>query len=112
MTTITFTKSSTDSYKRVECSGHAGFADSGEDIVCAAISVLTINLINSLEKFTEDLFNLDQNEDDGYISISFEHDPSKDADLLLRSFELGVNSIFQEYGKKFLNIKFRRDKSC
>ena len=73
MTTITFTKSSTDSYKRVECSGHAGFADSGEDIVCAAISVLTINLINSLEKFTEDVFNLDQNEDDGYISISFEY---------------------------------------
>jgi uncharacterized protein YsxB (DUF464 family) len=26
-------------------SGHAGFADAGEDIVCAAISTLTINKI-------------------------------------------------------------------
>ena len=109
MTTITITKSLADSYKRIECSGHAGFADSGEDIVCAAISVLTINLINSLERFTEDRFACNQNEDDGYISISFEQEPSRDADLLLKSFELGVNSIFREYGKRFLNIKFRRE---
>ena len=109
MTTITITKSSTDSYKRIECSGHAGFADSGEDIVCAAISVLTINLINSIDCFTEDKFTCNQNEDDGYISISFENEPSKEADLLLRSFELGIDSIFREYGKKFLNIKFRRE---
>ncbi|WP_026666780.1 ribosomal-processing cysteine protease Prp [Butyrivibrio sp. AE2005] len=109
MTTITITKSMADSYKRIECSGHAGFADSGEDIVCAAISVLTINLINSLERFTDDRFTCDQNEDDGYISISFEQEPSKDTDLLLKSYELGVNSIFREYGKRFLNIKFRRE---
>ena len=109
MTTITITKSMADSYKRIECSGHAGFADSGEDIVCAAISVLTINLINSLERCTDDRFTCDQNEDDGYISISFEQEPSKDADLLLKSYELGVNSIFREYGKRFLNIKFRRE---
>ena len=109
MTTITITKSKADSYKRIECSGHAGFAESGDDIVCAAISVLTINLINSIDRFTEDKITCDQNEDDGYISISFEQEPSRDADLLLRSFELGVDSIFREYGKKFLNIKFRRE---
>ena len=109
MTTITITKSKADSYKRIECSGHAGFAESGDDIVCAAISVLTINLINSIDRFTEDKITCDQNEDDGYISIFFEQEPSRDADLLLRSFELGVDSIFREYGKKFLNIKFRRE---
>ena len=108
MTTITITKSSTDSYKKVECSGHAGYAEYGEDIVCSAISALTINLINSIDTLTEDKFALEQDEDDGFISISFDQEPSKDADLLLRSFELGVNSIFREYGKEFLNIKFRR----
>ena len=108
MTTITITKSSTDSYIKVECSGHAGYAECGEDIVCSAISALTINLINSIERFTEDEFALEQDEDRGYISISFDREPSKDADLLLRSFELGVDSIFRQYGKEFLNIKFRR----
>ncbi len=109
MTTITFTKASDDSYKSIECSGHAGFADYGEDIVCSAISVLTINLINSIEKFTNDKPAIFQDEDRGIIGIKFSDSPSYDADLLLKSYELGVESIFREYGKKFLNIKFRRE---
>ena len=109
MTTITFTKTADDAYKTIECNGHAGFAEYGEDIVCAAISVLTINLINSIDSFTEDEIEVDQDEDKGIIRIRFENAPSHDADLLLRSFELGVDSIFRQYGKKFLNIKFRRE---
>ena len=38
MTTITIYKSDQGSYKGFTCKGHAGFADSGNDIVCAAIS--------------------------------------------------------------------------
>lgn len=109
MTTITITKSSDDNFKKIECSGHAGFADRGEDIVCAAISVLTINLLNSIEKFTDDGIVIEQNDKKGLISIEFKDIPSKEADLLMRSFELGVSSIFEQYGKKFLNIKFRRE---
>ena len=112
MTTITITKSSTDKYKKIECSGHAGYADSGEDIVCSAISILTLNLANSIEKLTKDDFSCDIDEDNGYFSISFDDELSKEADLLVRSFELGIDGIFRQYGKKFLNIKFRRDKSC
>ena len=109
MTTITITKSSDGSYKSIECSGHAGFAQYGEDIVCAAISVLTINTINSVEKFTDDEIVVDQNEDKGILKLEFEGVPSEEADLLLQSFELGVTSIYEQYGKKFLNIKFRRE---
>ena len=109
MTTITITKTSDDKYKIIECKGHAGFAEYGEDIVCAAISVLTINLINSLDKFTDDKFDVDQDEELGLIRLRFDDDPSHDADLLVKSFELGVDSIFRQYGKKFLNIKFRRE---
>ena len=32
--------------------GHAGYADRGSDIVCASISVLAINCVNSIEEFT------------------------------------------------------------
>ena len=33
--------------------GHAGYAEEGQDIVCAAVSALIITTVNSLEKFTD-----------------------------------------------------------
>ena len=108
MTTITFTTSE-DKYKSIECKGHAGFDDYGNDIVCSAISMLTINLVNSLEKLTDDMTSVSEDEKKGIVKITFENDPSNDATLLVDSFKLGVETIFQEYGKKFLNIKFRRE---
>ena len=50
--------------------GHAGFAEHGTDIVCAAVSVLVINCINSIEKFTDTKFDLIQNESDGIIDFT------------------------------------------
>ena len=108
MTKITITKTSDDNYKRIECKGHAGYADSGEDIVCAAISVLTINTMNSIENFTDDKFTCSQDEKKGIIVMEFEDAPSKEAELLLKSYELGVTSIFKQY-RNYLNIKFRRE---
>ena len=32
--------------------GHAGYANAGKDIICAAVSVLGINTGNSIEKLT------------------------------------------------------------
>ena len=34
--------------------GHAGYAEEGQDIVCAAVSALIITTVNSLEKFTDE----------------------------------------------------------
>ena len=109
MTSIIFTKTSNDIYKSIECNGHAGFADYGNDIVCSAISVLTINTINSIDNLTDDEIDVFQDEDKGIIRFSFVSEPSHDAELLVRSFELGIESIYQQYGKKYLNIKFRRE---
>ncbi|MCR5404833.1 MAG: ribosomal-processing cysteine protease Prp [Butyrivibrio sp.] len=109
MTTITIVKSSDDKYKMIESKGHAGFAEYGEDIVCSAISVLTINTVNSLEKLTKDKFSLFTDEKKGIIRMTFTNPVSGDAELLLKSFELGITSIYEQYGKKFLNIKFRRE---
>ncbi len=108
MTTITITKDADGVYRGFECNGHAGFADSGKDIVCAAVSVLTINTINSIEKFTDDQIDTFQDQEEGILGANFRNRPSDKADLLMKSFELGVTGIFEQYGKKFLNIKFRR----
>ena len=48
MTTITFYKSG-GYYYGFEEQGHTGFADSGEDILCSALSSMTMLIINSIE---------------------------------------------------------------
>lgn len=38
----------------VKVSGHADFAKKGEDIICGAVSILTQNLVNSIQNLTQD----------------------------------------------------------
>ena len=109
MTDITIQKNSRGWYKGFKCDGHAGFAEYGQDIVCAALSVLTINTINSIEAFAGDLIDVSSDEDKGIITCSFRNrtgNISDEATLLMKSYELGVNGIYEQYVKEFLNIKF------
>ncbi len=48
MTKITFFKKD-GAFWGFRETGHAGFADSGQDIVCAALSAMTMLVINTLE---------------------------------------------------------------
>ncbi len=50
MTRVIIRKSKNGEYKGFTCKGHSGFAARGEDIVCASISVLVINTVNSMEE--------------------------------------------------------------
>ena len=38
-------------YKSFHINGHAMYAEAGSDIVCAAVSALVINTINSIEEW-------------------------------------------------------------
>ena len=93
MTQITFYQTETGDLIGFRSEGHAEFADSGEDIVCAAISALIINTINSINELTEDTIDVDMDEDEGYIDASFFEPPGKEAQLLLRSLALGLTNI-------------------
>ena len=42
--------------------GHAEYADAGEDIICAGISMLVINTCNAIEALTTAKFSLTTNE--------------------------------------------------
>ena len=90
-------------YKKFMIEGHADYADEGEDIVCAAVSALVINTINSIEEFTEDAFTCDCK--DGQIqSWEFTSDVSSDTDLLMDSLMLGLKNIEKSYGEEYLKI--------
>lgn len=90
-------------YKKFMIEGHADYADEGEDIVCAAVSALVLNTINSIEEFTEDAFTCDCK--DGQIqSWEFTSDVSSSTDLLMDSLMLGLKNIAKSYGEEYLKI--------
>ncbi len=107
MTTIMIIRSKNGNYKQMTCMGHAGYADAGEDIVCAAISMLVINTINSLEVLTDAKMQVDVKEDTGRIGLVFEEDLKKDGVLLMDSLVLGLKGIVKQYGRQYLKLKFR-----
>ena len=48
MTKITFYKSN-GAYYAFEETGHTGYGESGDDVLCAAISAMTMLIINAIE---------------------------------------------------------------
>ena len=107
MTTITIIKSKNGNYKQVTCLGHAGYAGSGEDIVCAAISMLVINTVNSLEALTDAKLQVDTDGESGMIDFKFLEDLKEDGSLLVDSLILGLKSVEDQYGKRYVKLKFK-----
>jgi len=84
--------------------GHADYAEKGSDIVCAAVSALVINTLNSMEHFTSDTFNVKQDEDKGLIEFHVVRPISGNGNLLLSSLALGLQGIADEYTGKYITI--------
>ena len=88
--------------------GHAGFSEAGQDIVCAAVSVLVINTVNSIERFTEDKTSCISDEETGSIQFRFRNTPTHDASLLFDSMLSGLEAIEEnsEY-EPYIDIIFK-----
>lgn len=107
MITITVFQSDTGIYKGFLCKGHAGFAEAGNDIVCAAVSILVINTVNSIEKFGRQAFTCQQEETDGLIRFTLAGEPTEETKLLLDSMILGLKEVEKQYHKKYLKLHFK-----
>lgn len=102
MITVEIRKSG-EEYTGFSSKGHAGYAEEGFDIICAAVSALTVNTINSIEQFTEDAFKAEAA--DGMVRWKFTELPvSKETALLMDSLVLGLENIQETYGKKYIKI--------
>ncbi len=107
MTDITIFRDKNQNYIGFDCKGHAGFARFGKDIVCAGISILVLNTINSIQAYTEEGFTCDAEQKSGDICFRFSDVPEHDAVLLMDSMILGLQGIQSSYGKKFLRLQFK-----
>ena len=88
MTTVTRYKD------RITIKGHSGFAPIGQDIVCAAVSVLVQTLIQSVENLTAD--KIEYSMSPGTVDIKFWclSDPSK---VLIDAFFIGIKGIAESH---------------
>lgn len=79
---------------KISMKGHAGKSQNGQDIVCAAVSALTCNLINSLQELTDDRIRADTGS--GRTVIEW-RELSESGRLLVDSWFLGISAINQQY---------------
>ena len=76
MINVTVSVDSEHRYHGISFLGHAGLADDyqeGQELVCAAVSALTLNMANSVEHFTDDQFEADEDEQTGMFWQVIDH---------------------------------------
>ena len=107
MTNVTIYKNVKNECVGFQVFGHAGYAEEGEDIVCAAISVLTINTINAIDTFTDVSVSLETDEEQGLIRYKVLDKPTKETTLLLETMCLGLSSMVEDENyAEYIDLKF------
>ena len=99
---------------RVE--GHAGYAEEGSDIVCAALSILTTTCVNALETVAKVSPHVEGGEDGllaALLPIGLTDGQSHDAQVLLGALHQGLSDLAACYPRFVkLSIQERREISC
>lgn len=91
----------------LRASGHADYAEKGNDIICAAVSVLTINTANSIEALTDDEIISNMNYEE--IILDFElKTVSEKSSLLMEAMLFGLKGI-EEENKEYLSVKVEEE---
>jgi len=62
-------KKNNDLIESIKCSGHAGYADYGKDIVCASFSTMIITTINAILEIDQDAISYTDNNNLEIINI-------------------------------------------
>lgn len=99
-------------YKAIEATGHAGYAQEGEDIVCAAIT----SAIQLLHIQLDDVMNLgvhtEVDPETTYIGITLPDGLSAKDDLMSQQAMLAIHKHYSEMAKdyaqfiKVMEVKF------
>ncbi len=95
-----------------QISGHAGYAEHGQDIICAAASFLAITVVNSLE-VQLGCEGIVKGGEDGYLSYrlpdGLNQEQQKTAQVILKTLETGFQNLKEEY-PKYISIQNLRIK--
>ncbi|MBR5322358.1 MAG: ribosomal-processing cysteine protease Prp [Clostridia bacterium] len=104
-------------YYGFEEKGHAGYAESGEDIVCSAVSAMTMLIINAIEvAYASDVeYTIDEDTTDIKVVArgaltEFEADERKRFAIsgLIEAYYLQLNDMLEEY-YDYLDVSEQED---
>ena len=105
MTSVTLYRAADGRLSGFEFRGHAGYAQAGSDIVCAAVSVLSTTCVNALESVAGVKPQLIVR--DGQMKAVVPEDQmTHDAQVILRTFEQGIRDVASSY-PKYIHITLR-----
>ena len=109
MTTVVFTKNSAGEYLDMTCMGHTGYAKKGTpDILCSAISALTIHTANGISQVVGDEFDFSQNEETGFFRCVFKTPLKEGSKVLLDSLVQSLDAMSAEYGDAYLQVSIKQ----
>ena len=86
----------------VEISGHADFAEHGQDLVCAGVSSISVGILNALEELAEGECSLQM--DSGFISIHVLNRHNETIQLILKVMLIQFQTMAETY-KKYIQIQ-------
>jgi uncharacterized protein len=108
MINITVVRNNRGFIESFTMSGHALFAEHGQDIVCAGASAVSIGMINAIYELTGVTPEIRQ--DDGFLSCQFPIDLSETiqekVQLLLDGMVISLQSIEEQY-EDHIKITFK-----
>lgn len=107
MTTITLSLMQNDEMAGYVISGHTGYGPAGEDLCCAAVSMLGLTCANALESVAN--VNPEIHQKDGYLSVSLSSQMlNAEAAVILKVFEQGARDLVNTYPKYIRLVTARR----
>jgi uncharacterized protein YsxB (DUF464 family) len=98
MITAIFTKNG-NNIVSVNLSGHADYVDEGYDMVCSAVSAVSLTIANGITEVLHIKPSIAL--EDGFLSMDFKSLSLEDIDkcqILLETMLIGMNSIETNYG--------------
>jgi hypothetical protein len=91
-----------------EIKGHTGFAEAGQDIVCAAVSVLAQTGANALEKLAGLKPRIQM--EDGYLQVmlpkNLQESEREQAKTILDTILVGLEEVVEAY-PRYVKLKYR-----
>lgn len=108
MVKVTVYQGRSGAYKGMKLEDHAYYDVPGSDIVCAAVSALVTNCVNSIEQLTDASISFECNEEAGTLSFFADGEADEKAGLLISSAVIGLQSIEDnEQYEPYIDIIFK-----
>ncbi len=102
MTTVTLLTAQ-EMFCGFTCEGHAGYASSGNDIVCAAVSALTATCANALESVANIQVKVKRRPKDAFLQVllpeNISQDQRHDSQVIIKCLQQGIGDLAAQYPK-------------